>query len=246
MRRSGGAPADPLRLPAFVVLAGAVLSGPVALLVVSQTAPQPPWQSSAVFVAHYNPVQSLPYVLGFLLLAGFVWFVAACHAASGPALRIRTSAAMVCTAVYATLVCTNYTLQMAFVPRIMSTNDALAGMLTMANPSSFSWFLEMFGYAAIGVATWLVSPLFAGSRRADAIRLLLIGNGVVSVIGAICTAVVERWVFSRLGMLAFAGWNILIVICFLLIATLPVGSAAVPDYPRSARARPAFAKALRV
>ena len=89
----------------------------------------------------------------------------------------------------------------------------------MANPGSFAWFLEMFGYAAMGAATWLVAPAFRGSRRADAIRYLLVANGVLSIGGAACTALFDRWVFSTAGMVSFAAWNALIPVCYLLIAT---------------------------
>jgi hypothetical protein len=40
-----------------------------------------------------------------------------------------------------------------------------------------------------------------------------------SVIGAACTALFDRWVFSAAGLVSFAGWNLLIAACYLLIAT---------------------------
>jgi hypothetical protein len=87
-----------IRAAAASVLVGAVLSGPVAMLVVSQLAPQPTWTNVAVFADHYHPAQALPYLLGYLLLAGFVFFTAACHAQASHDLRLRTSAALVFTA----------------------------------------------------------------------------------------------------------------------------------------------------
>lgn len=223
-----------LRSSAALVVAGAVLSAPVAMLVVALVAPQAPWSTTASFVAHYHPVQVIPYALGYLLLAGFVFFTAACHALAAPSLRARTSAALVFTSIYGALVFTNYTLQLAFVPRMMAAAPAYLGDLTMANPGSFAWFLEMFGYAAMGVATWLVAPGFGGSRRALAIRWMLIGNGVLSIIGAMCTAAFDRWVFSPSGLVSFAGWNILVVVCFLFIALTPGGG-----YARAAAENPA-------
>lgn len=88
----------------------------------------------------------------------------------------------------------------------------------MANPSSFAWFLEMFGYAALGVATWLVADGFVGVGRARAVRWLLKANGPLSAIGAALTASVDNWVFSRSGMVSFIAWNGLILVCFALIA----------------------------
>lgn len=216
-----------------MVVAGAVLSAPVAMLVVSLIGPQPAWSGVDAFAAHYHPIQALPYILGYLLLAGFTLFTAACHARAGrlegagaaTGLRARTGAALVFTAVYAALVLTNYTLQVGYVPRILAETPDYLAALTMANPASFAWFLEMFGYAALGVATWLVAPVFPGRGRARWIRGMLRANGVLSVVGAACTAAWDAWVFSPAGMVSFAGWNLLIVLCFGAIAMSPARAA---------------------
>jgi len=55
----------------------------------------------------------------------------------------------------------------------------------------------------------------------DAIRYLLVANGVVSVVGAACTALFDRWVFSSSGLISFMAWNALIPVCFGLIAIGP-------------------------
>jgi hypothetical protein len=183
------------------------------------------------FADNYQPMQALPYVLGYALLVGFVLFAASCHALAGPDLRLRTSAALIFTGVYAALVFTNYTIQLGFIPRVLTDRPAYIAELTMANPSSFAWFLEMFGYAAMGAATWLVAPGFRGTSRADAIRYLLVGNGVLSVIGAACTALFDRWVFSTAGLISFAAWNLLIAVCYALIASSPTGGFAPPAQP---------------
>lgn len=210
-----------LRTSGLLVCAGALLSAPMAMFVVAQVAPQPAWVDVNTFFDHYHPVQALPYLLGYILLTGFVFFTASCHALAPDSLRPRTSAALVFTAIYAALVFTNYTLQLGFIPRMLKDRPAYLGALTMANPESFAWFLEMFGYAAMGMATWLVAPLFVGSRRADSIRYLLITNGVVSIVGAACTALFDGWVFTTSGLASFVAWNLLIPACFLLVALSP-------------------------
>jgi hypothetical protein len=217
-----------LRTAAALVVVGAVLSGPVAMVVVTQVSPQPAWAGVGVFADHYHPVQALPYLLGYILLSGFVCFSAACHALAAAPLRTRTAAALVFTGIYAALVFTNYTIQLGFIPRILNERPAYLSALTMANPASFAWFLEMFGYAAMGAATWLVATAFRGSRRADAIRYLLVANGVLSIVGAACTAMYDRWVFSTAGMVSFAVWNALIPACYLLIAMTPRGGLEEP------------------
>jgi hypothetical protein len=166
-------------------------------------------------------MQALPYVLGFPLLFGFVLFVAVCHASSGDKYRVRTSAAMILTAVYAAMVFVNYMLQIAFVPRILVTDPDLAAGLTMANPSSLAWLLEMFGYGALGLAMWLVSPLFSGSISLTWIRVLLVANAVMSVAGAAFVALYEGWVFSTGGLVSFFGWNVVVIVCFGMLAAQP-------------------------
>jgi hypothetical protein len=141
---------------------------------------------------------------------------------------VRTSAGLIFTGVYAALVFTNYTIQLGFIPRVIEDRPTFIGALTMANPSSFAWFLEMFGYAAMGVATWIVARGFGGSRRADVIRYLLAGNGLLSIIGASCTALFDRWVFSTAGLISFGAWNLLIAVCYALIAISPTGGFAHP------------------
>lgn len=92
----------------------------------------------------------------------------------------------------------------------------------------FVAYKQMFGYAAMGVATWLVATAVRGSRRADAIRYLLVANGVLSIVGAACTAVFDRWVFSTAGLWSFAVWNALIPACYLLIAITRGGGLEEP------------------
>jgi hypothetical protein len=210
-----------VRLASLLVAAGALSSGPGAMLVVAWLAPQPAWQDVATFALHYRPVQVLPYALGLVLLTGFVLFAAACHAGAERELRARTSAGLVFTAIYASMVFTNYMLQLGVVPRALSGEPAYIEHLTMANPASLAWFLEMFGYAAMGVATYLVAPCFRGHGRPLVIRRLLEANGVVSVVGAACTAAFDRWVFTPWGIASFVAWNVLVPVCFGLIALSP-------------------------
>ena len=138
-----------VRAAAALVFAGALLSGPLAMVVVSRVAPQGAWLGVDSFVEHYHPIQTVAYLVGYLLLTGFILFTAACHSNASPALRIR--------------------------------------------------------------------------RRAALVRRLLVTNGVLSILGAACTALYDRWVFSAAGLASFAAWNLLIAACFALIALTPNG-----------------------
>lgn len=217
-----------MRSAAGLVVLGALLSAPGAMLVVTTLAPQPAWVNTEVFVRHHSPIQALPYALGFVLLFGFVFFVAACRALGSTRLPIRSAAALVFTGIYAAVIFINYTLQCAYVPRIVAADPEVAARITMSNPSSLGWFLEMFGYAALGVATWLVAPLFGVTRRGRWISGLLVANGVASILGALCTAAFDRWVFSPSGLVSFVSWNLLVVVCFGGIAAARDAGLATP------------------
>jgi hypothetical protein len=49
----------------------------------------------------------------------------------------------------------------------------------------------------------------------------------MSLVGAACTALFDRWVFSTAGMASFIAWNVLVIACFGLIALggIPFGRA---------------------
>ena len=205
---------------AGATLVGAVLSGPVGLLAVGATHPQPAWQGPELFARSYHPVQTLPFFLGFVLVGGFVALVAGLHAAAPPGTKGRSSAALVFTAAFAALVFLNYVLQTTFVPALARhyspAEGPLLAALTMANPRSLAWGLEMWGYGLLGVATWLVAPVFGGSRLERAAAWALVASGPASIAPAFLTALVPGWVLSGPGLVGFALWNVLVVVLALL------------------------------
>jgi hypothetical protein len=196
-----------------VAALGVLTSGPLSMLVVSATKPQPTWQDAATFAANYHPVQLLPYVLGLPLVAGsLAMIVGLCLMALG---RFRERAALAASfgIVFATMIFLNYILQSTFVPALVAqrstTMDPFIEAFSMTNPAAIGWAIEMWGYGFLGVATWLLAPLFAGSRLERWTAALFVLNGVTSIIAAIITAADLRWVFSTAGLAAFFIWNFL-------------------------------------
>lgn len=200
---------------AAVVLLGAIASGPFGIWLVNATHPQPPWQDAARFAAAYHPIQSAPYYFGFLLVGGFVGLVSTLHVLAPAHLKPRSVVAVPLASAFAAMVFLNYTLQTTFVPVLVTTdapgNAALIGALTMANPQSLGWALEMWGYAVLGAATWLVAPVFSGTGLERLNAWLFVANGPVSVAGGIATAVSPGWVLLPAGFVAFGLWNVLVV-----------------------------------
>lgn len=149
-------------------LLGIVVSGPLALLVVNATHPQPPWQGPELYARSFHAIQVFPY------------------------LGVQTS--------YLPTLARQY-------------GDRYAGIVatfSMANPTSLAWAIEMWGYAFIGVATWLVAPVFHGSRLARLTAWTFIANGPVSLAGGIVTTALPGWAMTTVGLVAFSLWNVLL------------------------------------
>jgi hypothetical protein len=217
-RSTAVTPASPSKLGwtgAACTLAGAILSGPGAMLVVELSYPQPSWRGAEAFVERYHPVQALPYFLGFLLVGGFVLLIAALHADATKRHRARSGAALSLAGAFAALIGLNYVLQTTFVPALVgdfTTDHApILAAVTMANPRSLGWALEMWGYAVLGAATWLVAPVFEGRRMARAARLTFVANGPASIVPAILTAFEPGWALGVLGLISFVVWNLLVI-----------------------------------
>ena len=205
---------------AACALAGAILSGPVAMLVVELSYPQPSWRGTEAFVENYHSVQALPYFLGFLLVGGFVLLIAALHAEASAKHRALSGAALALTATFAALICLNYVLQTTFVPALVSdpatANGPLLAGVTMSNPRSLGWALEMWGYGVLGAATWLAAAVFEGHGVERAARWAFVANGPASIIPAVWTAFEPGWELGAVGLASFAVWNLLVVVMSVL------------------------------
>jgi hypothetical protein len=118
------------------------------------------------------------------------------------------------------MIITNYLLQTTFVPALVrdetGTNDPLLAAITMSNPSSLGWALEMWGYGVFGVATWLVAPVFHGPGLGRAARWAFAANAPASIVPALWTAFDPGWELSPVGLISFAVWNLLVLVMAVL------------------------------
>jgi len=203
---------------AVVMVLGVLLSGVVGVPLVNWLAPQPAWQSGRVFAENYDPLQTLPYFAGFLMLTGFLLVHVTIYLLSDMDMKRFTLTALVFALIYGTLVFFNYIVQTTFVPQLVRSYsqelDPLIGMFSMVNPASLGWALEMWGYGHLGVAALFVIPFFA-ARPTALDRLIAVGlgvNGMMSVLGALITAVNLTWVFSPPGFVTFVLWNVVVLL----------------------------------
>jgi hypothetical protein len=223
---------------ALLLVVALPLSGPLGMVIVAALAPQPPWRDPVTFMAHYHPIQGLPFMFGFLLLLGFAALAVALYFRARPAQRPLALLGVLFTAVFCALIAGNYIAQTALVPAAVKRGDAATvAMLSMASPSAICWSVEMFGYGFLGLASLCVAPSFPGRGLARATSALLLANAGVSVVGAVLTAYDSGWVLTTGGLVAFGGWNVVILAMCLAIALtlhrelrgdLPPAPAAAP------------------
>ncbi len=206
----------------LAIVVAAPLSGPLGLLIVGALAPQPVWQGPALFIAAYHPIQTFPFAFGFLLVAAFVALHAAILATAPRPARAGALLSFAFATVFASVISLNYVAQTAIVPTAVHRNDITGAititLLTMANPSSVGWALEMFGYGFLGLASLCAAPAFRQTRADRVVSALLVANAITSVAGAVATAVRAQWVLTAVGLWSYLGWNVLVVAMALTLA----------------------------
>ena len=206
---------------AVATLAGIVLSGPVSLALV-RLHPQPAWSGPDAFARAYHPIQTIPYFTGFLLVGGSLYMIAALHTLAREPLRTRATAAVAFAAAFAALVFFNYVVQTTFVPALLESgapeSAGLIAAFSLANPRALGWAIEMWGYAVLGVATWLIAPVLSDRGRAGrTAAALFAANGPVSIAGAVWTALRPGWVMRPAGYALFGAWNLLMIVMVALV-----------------------------
>jgi hypothetical protein len=207
---------------AIVALAGFILSGPVAFMLVKVVKPQPQWVSPAVFAQHYHLVQDVPYYFGFLLIAGMLMI------STGYYLNFKSNDAngkfmlllgLIFSIVFSGLISFNYICQTTFIRNLAinyrSEHDSAIYTFSMANTLSLSWAIEMWGYAFLGLSTALSSTYY--KDRNNVIAALMILNGIVSICSVFVMIVNVSWVMTAAGLASYFGWNILMIVMMTLI-----------------------------
>ena len=220
----------------LVALAGYILSGPVAFIAVNMIAPQPPWESAELFVSHYSTLQDMPYYFGFFLIGGMLMTAAGHYLAcreENQEIKFYLLMALGLTMVFCTLISFNYICQTTFVHNLALHYQPgfsfAVSTFSMANPLSFCWANEMWGYAFLGIATWLTAGYYKGKN--NFIRILLISNGILSLISAVWTIVNVSWVMTTLGLISYFLWNILMIVLMIAIFRTARQQTAAPIMP---------------
>jgi hypothetical protein len=211
-----------ISLGALVALIGYIASGPLGFLMVRAVKPQPAWISAEVFVENYHIIQDVPFYFGFLLIGGMLMLAAGLYLSydgGDPRKRFLLLVALGWTVAFFTLISFNYIIQTTFI-RHLALNykpeyDSLISGFSMANPISFCWANEIWGYGFLGVATCLMAAHYSG--RNNLISALLIANGIVSVATVVFTIMDTEWLLTSIGLGAYFIWNGLMIVLMILI-----------------------------
>lgn len=208
---------------AGAMLIGIVLSGLVGVPLVNWLSPQPAWQNGEIFAQNFEFLQTLPYYAGMVMLTGFLLFHVTIYLLSGLEMKRFTLPALLFALLYAALVFFNYVMQTTFVPELARNYqpafDPFIAAFSMTNPAALGWALEMWGYGLLGVASLFAVPFYLActDRLNKSIAVVLILNGVMSILGAFITALDLPWVFTVPGMVLFVLWNIVALALALLL-----------------------------
>jgi hypothetical protein len=200
---------------AALTIAGILLSGPIGLLAVMALQPSPPWVDAASYAQSFHPIQTLPFFGGFFLVGGYVVMMAALYQLAEERQKAQALMAVAFTAIFATLIFFNYINQTTFIPALVQAYrpayEPVISTFSLANPLSLCWAIEMWGYAFLGVATWLTASIFHRNRVEQVTAVLMVANGVVSIVGGFVTAWSLGWVLTTPGVVSYVGWNILVL-----------------------------------
>ncbi|NPV91950.1 MAG: hypothetical protein HPY50_14385 [Firmicutes bacterium] len=215
---------------ALIILAGAMLSGPVSTGLLMIFKPQPKWHDAATFIQNYHWMQTIPFLLGFILMLGSCMLVVtSARSAREETHRIMCNLALIAVTVYSALISLNYIIQTAYVPMLVKTDQEFVGYLTMANPSSLCWGIEMFGYLFQGAAFWLLYPVFENGRHYKAVKNFLLINLLLSIGGAVAACIDIAWVLKPFGYVMFIVWNLVLVILMILVIVNRRNCGRLPD-----------------
>ncbi|MFN8207527.1 MAG: hypothetical protein U0T82_08985 [Bacteroidales bacterium] len=197
-------------------MAGILLSGLLFPVLTQLICPQPSYTSLVQFAEAFHPLQTATFFSGFLLITGSLFTFVSLYFLAGSGRKARALSALVVNLIFSGMVFLNYVLQISYVPYLAHYQpveaDILLPMLTMSNPGSLAWALEMYGWGGIGFSYLLAIPLLEPGGTGKVIRILFALNGGISILGALLTSLDMHWIFSPAGFASLILWNMLVLV----------------------------------
>lgn len=195
---------------------GIVFSGLVFPLLSLIFTPQPLWRDAALFVESFHPLQTATFFCGYFLVIGSLLTFIVLYKTAPERLKIWALSGLVINMVFTAVVFLNYIIQTTYIPYLANNNPpetaTILPVFTMANPGSFAWALEMYGWGGIGLSFIFMAYIFDNGKLARILKILFLANGISSVTTALMTSVNMNWLFSPAGLTALVVWNALVFV----------------------------------
>jgi hypothetical protein len=204
------------RVAVITNMFGIVFSGlvfPVLSLILT---PQPPWRDAALFVESFHPLQTATFFCGYFLVIGSLLTFIVLYKTAPESRKIWALSGLVINVVFTAVVFLNYIIQTTYIPFLANNNPpettTVLPVFTMANPGSFAWALEMYGWGGIGLSFIFMAFIFENTKPEQTLKILFLVNGICSVASALMTSFDMNWLFSPAGLTALVVWNVLVFV----------------------------------
>lgn len=200
----------------YLNIIGIVFSGLVFPVLSMILCPQPTWAGAALFAKSFHPLQTATFFCGYLLVIGSLLTFIVLFLTSPGGKKVWALSGLVINVVFTAVVFLNYIIQTTYVP-YLATNfppetASVLPIFTMANPGSFAWALEMYGWGGIGLSYIFMAQVFETPGKGKLLKILFITNGICSIMGALMTSINMNWLFSPAGLTALVVWNMLVLV----------------------------------
>ncbi len=204
------------RLAVYLNIFGVIFSGLVFPALSMMLCPQPAWRDAALFADSYHPLQTATFFCGYFLVIGSLLTFITLYLLAEPEKKVWALSGLVINVVFTAVVFLNYIIQTTYVPYLAVNRptelSAVLPVFTMANPGSFAWALEMYGWGGIGLSFVFMAVIFVKVKPELVLKRLFMVNGICSVGSALMTSLDMNWLFSPAGLAALVVWNTLVLV----------------------------------
>ncbi len=212
------------RVAVITNMFGIVFSGLIFPVLSMLFTPQPPWHDAALFVESFHPLQTATFFCGYFLVIGSLLTFIVLYKTAPESRKIWALSGLVINVVFTGVVFLNYIIQTTYIPYLANNNPpetaTVLPVFTMANPGSFAWALEMYGWGGIGLSFIFMAFIFENINTERTLKILFLVNGICSVASALMTSFDMNWLFSPAGLTALVVWNGLVFVIDILLLKL--------------------------
>ncbi len=200
---------------------GILFSGLIFPVLAAVLHPQPPWQNPQLFIQSFHWLQTATFFCGYFLITGSLLTFVTLYFLAEKECKIWALSGLALNVIFSVVVFLNYIIQTTYVPYLVQNHsseaDFILAAFSMANPGSFAWALEMWGWGGIGLSFIFMAFIFKNQKREQTLRRLFFINGVCSIASAILTSINMNWIFSPAGFAALIIWNLLVLVIDIIL-----------------------------